>query len=224
MRISELSTASGVTIASIKYYLREGLLAPGVATATNQAEYGDTHVDRLRLVRSLIDVGGLPIANVRAILAAVDDESTTLHDAFGSVMHSLGSPHPQIRDPELDAALREVGVWIAGRGWEIKPEAPAVPSLAALVVTLRRFDFPIEIKMLDGMADIADANAADEVAYARAMSDRTTSVETMVIGTLVFERIQAEVRRLALEAASARLDGSTKARRGSTRHRPRKGA
>ncbi len=224
MKISELSAASGVTIASIKYYLREGLLAPGVATAANQADYGGAHVDRLRLIRSLIDVGGLPIARVRAVLAAVDDESTTLHDAFGSVMHSLGTTQPHTDDAEITEAMTEVGDWISGRGWVIKPNAPAVPALAALLVTLRRFDFPISIEMLSGMADIADENAADEVAYARAMSDRTTAVETMVIGTLVFERIQAEIRRLALEAASARLDTPTKSRRSSTRHRSHAGA
>ncbi|WP_079051275.1 MerR family DNA-binding transcriptional regulator [Streptomyces curacoi] len=37
MKISELSRRSGVSIPTIKYYLRDGLLPHGQATATNQA-------------------------------------------------------------------------------------------------------------------------------------------------------------------------------------------
>lgn len=60
MKVSELSTRSGVPISSIKYYLREGLLQSGVRTATNQADYGEPHVRRLRLIRSMTEIGELP--------------------------------------------------------------------------------------------------------------------------------------------------------------------
>src|SRR4051812_26356409 len=112
MKISELSRETGVSIPSIKFYVREGLLPPGVATAANQAEYDDPHVRRLRLIRALIDVGEIPIANVRNVLAAVDNPTTTLHDAFGSVMHSFGAPSDQPATPERDEALAEVWAWI----------------------------------------------------------------------------------------------------------------
>ena len=56
MRISELSSRSGVPVATIKYYLREGLLPAGERTSATQARYGDAHVERLRLVRALVDV------------------------------------------------------------------------------------------------------------------------------------------------------------------------
>ena len=36
------------------------------------------------------------------------------------------------------------------------------------------------------------------------MPDRTSAVETMIVGTVVLERVYAEIRRLALEAESAR--------------------
>ena len=52
MKISELSAQSAVSIASIKYYIREGVLAAGEPTAANQADYGEEHLDRLRLIRS----------------------------------------------------------------------------------------------------------------------------------------------------------------------------
>ncbi|ORI15835.1 MerR family transcriptional regulator [Rhodococcus sp. 1163] len=208
MRVSELGRRSGVSVASIKYYLREGLLTAGVQTATNQAVYGDQHVRRLRLIRSLIDIGGLSISHVRATLAAVDDETTSLHDAFGAVMHGLDEAPPENEDNEVATAYREVQEWLSARDWHIEPDAPAPYRLAELVATLRRFDFPTTLADFDSSADTAERTAEAEVKYARAMPDRTTAVETMLIGTVVLERALVEVRRLALEAASFRIDGS----------------
>ena len=47
---------------------------------------------------------------------------------------------------------------------------------------------------LDGRADTAEAAAEFEVQYARSMADRTAAVETMLIGTVVDERVHAELR------------------------------
>ena len=59
MRISELAEATGVPVHTLKYYLREGLLMPGVATSRTRAEYGAEHVERVRLVRALVEHGGV---------------------------------------------------------------------------------------------------------------------------------------------------------------------
>ncbi|MFD7659160.1 MerR family transcriptional regulator, partial [Actinosynnema sp. NPDC059797] len=74
MRIGELSRRSGVSVPTIKFYLREGLLAPGSGTARNQASYGEAHERRLRLVRALVEVGGLSLTAVREVLAASDGD------------------------------------------------------------------------------------------------------------------------------------------------------
>jgi DNA-binding transcriptional MerR regulator len=44
MRISELSARSGISVPTIKFYLREGLLPPGSPRAVNQADYGEPHL------------------------------------------------------------------------------------------------------------------------------------------------------------------------------------
>lgn len=206
--MAELSRRSGVSVASIKFYAREGLLPPGAQTATNQAVYEDHHLRRLRLIRALIDVGGLPVATVRNTLATIDDESTSLHDAFGAVMHGIDEIPVDPPAPDVAAAHDEVEAWLTRRKWTIQASAPAPHRLAELVATLRRFDFPVEMSDLDGGADTAEATAEFEVQYARSMADRTAAVETMLIGTVVYERVHAEVRRLALEAVSARLDAA----------------
>lgn len=182
-----------MSVASIKYYVREGLLPAGT-----QGAYGDEHVQRLRLIRALVDVGGLPIARIRATLAAIDDDAQPLHHAFGAVMHGIDSV------PDVEPDVTEVHDWLRGRGWNIEDGAPAPYRLAELLETLRRFGFDVSLSSLDPIADSAYATAELEVGYARAKPTRTAAVESMLIGTVVFERVYAEIRRLALEAVSAR--------------------
>src|SRR5438445_13872490 len=100
MRIGELSQRSGVAIPTIKYYLREGLLAPGTATAPNQATYGDEHLRRLRLIRALVDVGGVSVAASREVIDALTREDVEPIGLLG-VAHEAVIPR---RTPDRDSA------------------------------------------------------------------------------------------------------------------------
>jgi DNA-binding transcriptional MerR regulator len=141
MQMSELSRRSGVPIPTIKYYLREGLMMPGTATAATRAEYGQPHLRRLRLIRALLEVGGLPVASIRRIIAALDDETVGLHVLFGTVQYAL-PPHisPRPGDPDWRAAEREVDALITGLGWQVEPDSPARGLLAGALVALGRLD------------------------------------------------------------------------------------
>ena len=58
MRISELSRRSGAPVSTLKYYLREGLVHEGERLSGNQTDYDETHVQRVRLERALLETGG----------------------------------------------------------------------------------------------------------------------------------------------------------------------
>ncbi|UUY52676.1 MerR family transcriptional regulator (plasmid) [Streptomyces yangpuensis] len=86
MKVSELSRRTGVQVPLIKHYLRQGLLHPGRATASNQADYGEDHVHRLRFIRTLIGIRGLSIGATKEILDAITAEQDDLHQVFGIVL------------------------------------------------------------------------------------------------------------------------------------------
>src|SRR5690606_42064817 len=90
MRMAELSRESGVPVATIKYYLREGLLHPGERTSPNQARYDGTHIQRLRLVRALLDIGGLSVTTAKDGLAALASREASPHHVLG--VTQLGRP------------------------------------------------------------------------------------------------------------------------------------
>lgn len=88
MRISELAEQSSVPVATIKYYLRIGLLHDGRLTAPRQAQYDDGHVGRLRLIRALLGPGGLSVAEAGKVLQQLDDPPESAHDLLGIAAHA----------------------------------------------------------------------------------------------------------------------------------------
>lgn len=75
MLISELSETTGAPVGTLKFYLREGLLPPGRAVNRTRAEYGESHVTRVRLITALTTTGGLSIARARAVIDQIDAPS-----------------------------------------------------------------------------------------------------------------------------------------------------
>ena len=105
MRLAELSERSGVSTATIKYYLRERLLPPGRRITATQAEYDEEHLRRLRLVRALIQVGRIPVATAREVLAAVEDDSRDQLSRLGAAVEALPhGPEPDESDPPRPSA------------------------------------------------------------------------------------------------------------------------
>jgi DNA-binding transcriptional MerR regulator len=205
VKIGELSRRTGVTVPTIKYYLRERLLPPGAATAANQADYTDEHVRRLRLIRALLDVGGLTVAATAEVLGRVDDPGSG-HDLLGSAHRAISPATGTPREsPAWQDARDRAADLIRRRGWRVKPDAPALDWLADVIAALLALDQPGIVGKLDAYADSAQQLAAVDIAVvAEAPGTPAARVETAVIGTVLGEAMFNAVRRLAQEDASAR--------------------
>ena len=205
MWMSELASSSGLPVATVKFYLREGLLPAGEATGATRASYDESHVRRLRLIRALTDVAGLRLDAVRAVLAAVDDESLSFHVAMGSVHHRL-SGKPGTPADASPAALAQVDALVARRGWQLHEPNPHRLALARALDALASLDHAADDELLDDYAEAAQLVAERDVA-AVGRDDRVAGAEQAVIGTLLLEPVLVLLRRMAQEAASARAAG-----------------
>ena len=71
LKMSELAERSGVSAATIKHYLREGLLGPGedvVRTSRNMAYYPPDFVERVRLIKRLQEERFMPLRVIRELI------------------------------------------------------------------------------------------------------------------------------------------------------------
>lgn len=202
MRISELSRVSGVSVATIKYYRREGLLPPGVATAKNQVSYDASHVARLRVIRTLRDVGGLGIHAIRAVLDAIDDPRRSLHEVLGVAHHALSPAAAAASEPDL-GELDEVDALLQELGWRVSAHSPDRRALAETLASLRRLGWDVDATTFVPHARAADELAAVETTSLDPADSRASLVEQAVIGTVVYETALTALRRLAHEHHSA---------------------
>jgi DNA-binding transcriptional MerR regulator len=209
MRVGELSRRSGVSVASIKYYLREGLLPPGERTSPNQAAYDEGHVRRLRMVRALIDVGGLSVAATRAVLAAVDDPEIPLHEALGraqaTTTPAMATPYDD--DEARGLADRALADLVRERGWHVSADNPAWHTAVEVLATYHRLGDDDLARQLGLYAEAMEGVARREVAAVVDRGDRARTVEGVVVGTVLGDTLLAALRRLAQEHCSAQLLG-----------------
>ncbi len=205
MKISELSTRSGVPVATVKFYLREGLLPTGAKSSQTQASYDESHLSRLRLIRAFIEVGGLSVASARAVLAAIDDESLPFGVAVGIAAAALpGGPAPVISDDRAEPGRgqRDLEALVAERGWNVDPANPGW-ALATRVIddyaALGRDDL---LTTLPVYAKAAELVAAADLQAVADSSGRSEMTETVVVGTVLGDSLLAGLRRMAHENAS----------------------
>src|SRR3954453_17250950 len=78
LKISELSERSGVPVATIHHYLREGLLPEPVKTSRNMAYYPPEFVDRLRVIKQLQEERLIPLKVIRELLDRGDSDPDRL--------------------------------------------------------------------------------------------------------------------------------------------------
>lgn len=212
MRLAELSERSGVSTATIKYYLREGLLAPGRQINTTTAEYDEGHLRRLRLVRALIQVGRIPVATARDVLGHVDDESLGRTIRLGAALWALPQgAEPDEEDPAVVAARREVDRLLANLGWETARElsalSPVHRSLVVAVAALIRLGYPWDAELMAPYAELMHQVARRDLDYLETHASDAERVETAVAATVLFEPVLTALHRLAQEEESARRYG-----------------
>ncbi|MFF4876699.1 MerR family transcriptional regulator [Micromonospora sp. NPDC000668] len=208
MRIAELSRRSGVAVPTIKYYLRESLLPPGELTSPNQASYDEHHLNRLRLIRAMIDLAQVPVARVRAVLEALDSDTLSLHERIG-VAHRAVTPSRQLAvgDSARTTAAMQVQELLQRRGWAVEPDSPAIATLVETISVLRSLGQDHLISFLDSYAEAVERFAELEVAAVASRTEPDQIAESVVIGTILGETLVASLRLLAQESISSRRLG-----------------
>src|SRR4051794_25074477 len=198
MLVSELAARAHVPLATVKYYLREGLLPPGDAVGPRRAEYDESHLRRLRILRALREVGCAPVSALQAILDAVDDDSRPMHEVLCEISDALSPPLPV--EGSGDEARQMVDETIARMGWTgVRPDAAARDRLAALIQLVSGQVLTVDEEVLEYYAKLADELSRTEIAFVDTTKDRAGVLEDMVAGEAVFGEMMTLLRRLGHE-------------------------
>lgn len=199
MRVSGLAERTGVPVATIKYYLRERLLHPGTPRSRTQADYDESHVDRIRLVRALTDVGGLDLAAARRVLETIEDPELERLGVLGAAQRSLlGPEYVDVDDEEDDASPApdsRARRWAAARGWRVHPRDPVLDRLDRAWEACDTAGIGLDAARLDAYADAAERVA--EIDVDSVPSEPHDALRQVVLGTVLVDPVLAALRRLA---------------------------
>lgn len=197
MKISELSTATDVPVATLKYYLREGLLPPGEQLTRTSAAYGDEHVERVRLIRALITVGGLSVATTRRVLDVISQPDTDRVDVLGAAQRALLGEEFVADPPSVDGfgPTSRARTWLAAQGWQVHPLDPVIDDLDAAWQACEAAGLGLDEERMtayaEGVLQIARADV-DSVP-----PNPAGAVRQVVLGTVLVDPVLAPLRRLA---------------------------
>lgn len=207
MRVKELSSRSGVSVPTIKYYLREGLLPPGELISRNQANYDDAHLRRLRLVRALIDIGGLTIAAVKEVLAAADAPDETVRTMLFTAQQSISGQPDLPRDDAWAEAEQNVADLVERRGWQVRADSRAWQTVVAVLVSARQLEHGVWTRKLDIYADACERIATADLDYVAGIDEVDAMLEGTVVGTVLGDTLMTALRRLAHQSESVKRLG-----------------
>ncbi|GAB3646452.1 MerR family transcriptional regulator [Glycomyces tarimensis] len=208
MRIGELADRTGVPAATIKFYLRERLLPPGVHGEHNTVDYGQIHVHRLLLIRALSETAGLSVAQIGEVLTVLSRHPESAFQALGAALAATHrEPKFSMANAEATAeAERAVDRLLDEYGWAEVAPPNYRDALVTAMTAYFRLGNPGPDEVLRHFADAAAQLAsADMEAIAEAARDGGVDVEQAVVTTIFGETIFSSLRRIAHVAASARL-------------------
>ncbi|UVI35415.1 MerR family transcriptional regulator [Brevibacterium spongiae] len=144
MKLSALAAAAGISTASIKFYIHEGLLPAGRKKNATTAVYDDVHLHRLELIRWLRDELSTPISDIADLTRAIGDESLSTIELMGicqefALRGNSGLPASALRAPGSPPfTLR------SGTGTEAAPRSPSDRFDGIVSEALDRLGWPDE--------------------------------------------------------------------------------
>ena len=204
MKVSELARRANIRLSAVKFYQREGLLPEGVRSAPNQVEYGEAHVKRVRLIRALLETGGLSIAATKEVLGAVDTQGVSMANTFGLAQRAMSTPRTAASVPSAESRDRVTRL-AQSQGWNFLAENPGIDAAARALDGLRAIDFTLTDAYLTAYASAASMAAAADLHALTALSDPDELTELMVVGSILGDPLFAGLRRLAHENSTHHL-------------------
>ena len=121
MKIRELVKRTGVPKETIHFYIREGLLRKPRKSNVNSAEYNESYVDQIQLIKNLRDNFYLPIPQIKKIVKDFRKQSPS-DQAISQFYSRFFRPADRLFAMEIegrDAFRQETGL---GKKWLAKAE------------------------------------------------------------------------------------------------------
>ena len=183
LRMRDLAAASGVSAATIKHYLREGLLPEPVRTSRNMAYYPPDFVERIQLIKQLQQDRFMPLKAIKRVLDEDPERTRALVELEDRVI-------------ERAAAGEETRVSAAElrRRYEVPKEVLDRLAELGILSPTRRGYSPTDVKIVEAIARFRAGGYDERIGFT-------------VYDTLRYKRALEELVKEEVEVLMGRLAG-----------------
>jgi DNA-binding transcriptional MerR regulator len=200
--MGELARASGVSAATIKHYLREGLLPEPVKTSRNMAYYPADFVDRIRMIKQLQEERYMPLRVIKDLLEEDPDRARALIELGDRLLeHALASESERVSTAEI-ADRYHVPADVLDRLAELEVLTPDKrgysPSDVRIIEAISRF-------RAGGFEERIGFTVYDTLRYREAMADLVRQEVDVLMERLAGEMDPDDALRL-IEAGNQPLN------------------
>jgi DNA-binding transcriptional MerR regulator len=190
LRMGELAEASGVPAATIKHYLREGLLPEPVRTSRNMAYYPAEFVERIKLIKQLQEERFMPLRVIRSVLDEDPERARALVELEDKILERALAGE-RTRTPASEVRKRyDVPTDVLDRLEQIDVLSPN-----------RRGYTPSDVKIIEAMSRFRAGGFEEEIGF--------TVYDTLrykrALEQLVKEEVEVVLDRLAGEMDPERV-------------------
>lgn len=198
VRIGELAELAGVPVATVRHYLREGLLPEGVKSAPNMAYYPPELADRIRRIKQLQEERYLPLRVIRELIDPGGERVSA-----DELRERTGIPKRALE------RLGELGVLSADGGGYTRADVRIVEAIAAFrdagwdekagfgAHDVQRLMKGLDPVIDDELALLDEHFSALEPERAEALVEAGGDLFARLIGALHAKRLNVELARLA---------------------------
>jgi len=202
LRMGELAEASGVSAATIKHYLREGLLPEPVKTSRNMAYYPAEFAERIRLIKQLQEERYMPLRVIKDLLEEDPERAKALIELGDKMLERV-----------LEGESERVSAAEVRHRYGVPQEA--LDRLAELeVITPDKKGYsPSDVRIVEAISRFRDGGyderigftVYDTLRYKGAMSDLVSEEVDVLMERLAGEMDGDEAMRL-IEAGTQPLN------------------
>lgn len=196
MKLSELAARTRTSTATLKFWIREGILPPGELRNQTTAVYGEGHVERIALVRTLREEFDLPIARIRALVVRIDDPGVSLLEIMEECQ--LIATGLRAGDAGQDARVPRL---LADVGW---PDATSVArdALSAALRDAEAVGVTFGRETLARYARMLAEFAREDIASIRTDGTRDAVARALLQGAAAQTRVLVALNQLAHTSAA----------------------
>ncbi|MGW6567510.1 MerR family transcriptional regulator [Streptomyces sp. NPDC054975] len=191
-QLAALSRRTKVPVRTLRSYQELDLLP-------TLSEYDESHVRRVALVKTLLNVGRLSHAEVRRLVRHLEEERPPVGELLRLTQYALPTPGSASPDQEWEWAQAKVSGLIHDWGWQVSPDNPAWQTLCQVAIACKSLDHQDIPLLFPAYAENLERIARLEMQILSEQGDAESAAARLVTVTALGDVALSAMRRLAHE-------------------------